>query len=416
MKLAKKTNLIAGLDIGSSKICTIIGEVHPEGLVLLAVGQSATEGFKRGVVTCVSELVESIRQSVHRAEQEAGTHLDSVFVTVPGSSVTGINATGSVTIKNKAREVMQEDIYEAIEAAKEVQIPEGMVVIHVLPQEFILDGQIGISDPLGMMGEQLQVRIHMMLNSSVTVQNIINVVNKSGLIVAGTLMPQVASAAAVLTSDEKELGSVLIDIGGSSSDVGVFLRGSLCHSESIPMGGNHFTKDISVGLRTPLVEAEKLKKERGCADASLVELEELLEVDSIGGDNVRLVSREMLCQVIQARAEELFSLVRKQLESWQCRRDLVAGAVIAGGMSMLEAMDVVAERVMGMPVRVGSPTELAQFDEAWISPPYAAAAGLLLYAQGVLKGSERKVVRPAVPPGLVEKASSKMRHWLLEMM
>ncbi len=415
MKLAKKTNVIAGLDIGTSKICTIIGEVNFDATDVLGVGVSVTEGYRRGVVTSVSELVSSIRQSVQAAEQEAGTPIQSVYVTVPGSPLPGVNATGATTVKNKTREVTQEDVYDVIGAAKDFEIPQGMVIIHVLPQEFTLDGQGGITDPLAMMGEQMGVRIHAMLNSSATVQNIINVVNKSGLIVAGTVMPQLASASAVLTQDEKDLGTAIIDIGGGSSDIAVFFKGSLWHSDSIPMGGNHFTKDISVGVRTPLADAEKLKKEQGCADASLVALEELLEVNSIGGNNVRLISREMLCQVIQARAEELFSLIDKKLGAWQCRRELVAGAVITGGMSMLEGMDVVAERVLGMPVRIGSSTELAELGE-WATPAYAAAAGLLLYGQGAHKGSEQKVIRPRISAGLLEKASGKMRHWFVQLM
>jgi cell division protein FtsA len=414
MKLAKKTNLVGGLDIGTSKICTMIGEVDCDAIDVLGVGVSTTEGYKRGVVTSVAELVAAVRQSVQAAEQEAGAPIQSVFVTVPGSPIQGINTTGLITVKNKTHEVSQEDIHDVIEAAKHFEVPQGMVIIHVLPQEFALDGQNGVTDPLGMMGEQMGVRIHAMLNAGAAVQNIINVVNKSGLVVAGTVMPQLASASAVLTQDEKELGTAVIDVGGGSSDIAVFFKGSLWHSDSIPMGGNHFTKDIAVGLRTPLAEAEKLKKEQGCADASLVALEELLEVNSIGGNNIRLISREMLCQVIQARAEELFSLVNKKLDAWQCRRELVAGVVISGGMSLLEGMDAVAERVLGMPVRVGSSTELANLGE-WANPAYAATAGLLLYAQSMQKGSDQKVVGSAISSGLLERASGKMLHWFLQL-
>ncbi|MBI3941110.1 MAG: cell division protein FtsA [Acidobacteria bacterium] len=416
MKLARRMNVIAGLDIGSSNVCAVIGEPKPEGICVLGMGVSATQGYKRGVVTHVSALVDSIRQSVHRAEQQAQTVVESVYVSTGASPQPGINGSGRLTLKGKGREVTQEDIYAVTDAAKDCKIPDGMVVIHVLPQEFTLDGQAGIWDPLGMMGEQLGVRIHIMVNASGAVQNIINAVNKSGLIVAGTVMPQVASSMAVLSDDEKELGAVVIDIGGGSADIAVFSKRSLWHSDSIPMGGNHFTKDISVGLRTPLGEAEAMKKNQGCAHASLVALEELLEVSSIAGNGLRLISREMLCQVIQARAEELFGLVRKRLEAWQCRRELAAGAVITGGMSALEGMDMVAEQVLETPVRVASASAILGSEEVATHPAYATAAGLLLYARDTLSGGENKVIRPVAPAGFLEKASGKMRHWFLQFM
>ncbi|MBI4455615.1 MAG: cell division protein FtsA [Acidobacteria bacterium] len=416
MKLAKKSNLIAGLDIGSSKICTLIAELSDENINVLGMGVSQTEGYRRGGVTSLAMLVDSIRSSVQKAEAEAQAALESVFVTTGGGPLPGMNMVGSANIKGKAREVSQDDIYDVIDVAKNFKIPDGMVILHVLPQEFTLDGQTGISDPLGMTGEQLEVRIHVLLNAATGVQNIVNAVNKSGLIVAGTVMPQVASALAVLTADEKELGAAMIDIGGGSTDIAVFLRGGPWHSESIPMGGNHFTKDTSIGLRAPLGEADRLKREHGCAHASLVTLEELLEVRSIAGNSVRLVSREMLCQIIQARAEELFGLVNERLESWGCRRELVAGAVITGGMAALEGMDVVAEQVLGMPVRVGCTAGSFELGDISSNPAYSAAAGLLIYGRNVLRGHEQKVVRPAISHGLLEKASGKMRYWFSQLM
>ncbi|MBI2822578.1 MAG: cell division protein FtsA [Acidobacteria bacterium] len=416
MKLAKKTNLIAGLDLGSSKVCAVIGEFGSEGVCALGLGTAPAKGYKRGVVTSVSALVECISQSVQKAEEQARTSVESVFVTSGASPTPGINATGSSAIKNKAHEVTQEDIYLTTDAAKDCRIPDGMMVIHVLPQEFMLDGQAGISDPLGMVGEELGVRIHLMVNASTAVQNIVNAVNKSGLMVAGTVMPQLAAALAVLTEDERELGTMLIDIGGGSTDIGVFFKGSLWHSDSIPMGGSYFTKDISVGLRTPMGEAEALKKERGCAHPSLVALEQLLEVASIAGNGVRLISREMLCQVIQARAEELFGLISKKLQVWQCRRELVAGAVITGGMSSLEGMDVVAEEILGMPVRVGFAGSAFGMNEIAADPAFSAAAGLLVYASNSLNGRQNNVVRPAASAGLLESSSMKVRHWFQHLM
>ncbi|HEY2932567.1 MAG TPA: cell division protein FtsA [Acidobacteriota bacterium] len=414
--MAKKTNLITVLDIGASKTCAMIAELNTDSMRVLGAGVAPTEGYKRAVVTSISDLVESIRNSVQEAERQAAVGIESVFVAVAGSQLQGMNGNGVIPIRNKNREVTRSDIYGAIDAARNFKIPEGMVVIHVLPQEFTLDGQSGISDPLGMMGEELGVRIHVIVNTASTVQNIINVINKSGLIVAGTVMPQLAAAMAVLTWDEKDLGTAVIDIGGGTTDVAVYLHGTLCHSETIPMGGQHFTKDISVGIRTPLAEAEKLKREHGCAEASLVALEELLEVSSLAGTSMRLISREMLCQVIQARAEEVFTLVQKKIDSWQCRRELVAGAVLTGGMSLVQGMDAVAERILGMPVRPGIPVELPGLDESWSAPEYATTVGLLLYAQEARTVGSQKMIRPEVARGLFDKASGKMRHWFLNLL
>ena len=413
--MAKKNNLVAVLDIGASKTCAMIAEQSIDSARVLGAGIAPTEGYKRGVVTSVAALVESVRSCIQEAEREAAAAIESVFVAVAGNQLQGFNGNGVIPIRSKNREVSQSDIYEVIDAARNFKIPEGMVVIHVLPQEFTLDGQSGISDPLGMMGNELGVRIHVILNTASTVQNIINVINKSGLIVAGTVMPQLAAAMAVLTSDEKDLGTAVIDIGGGTTDLAVYLRGSLCHSETIPMGGQHFTKDISVGIRTPLAEAEKLKREQGCAEASLVALEELLEVSSLAGNTMRLISREMLCQVIQARAEEVFTLVHKKMEAWQCRRELVAGAVLTGGMSQVQGMDAVAERILGMPVRLGTPRDLPGLDESWMTAEYATAIGLMLYAQET-RGGAQKMVRPEIASGLLDKASGKMRHWFLNLL
>ena len=378
--MAKKDRYIVGLDIGTTKVCILVAEIKDEGSIdIIGMGSCDSKGLRKGVITHVDPTVECIKKVVEEAELMAGINIEEAFVGIAGEHIMGSNSRGMISINSKDHIISREDINRVIEAAKTIPIPADKDILHVLPQEFMVDGQDEIADPMGISGSRLEVNVHVVTCGNTQLQTVLTCVNKAGIEVADTVLEQLASSEAVLTPDEKELGVALIDIGGGTTDLAVFEKQSLWHSYIRSIGGDHFTSDIAVGLRTPIPEAEKIKKKYGCALSSLIEDEETIEVAGVGGRKPRYMPRQVLCEIIQPRAEELFSIMKEEIERMGLTRSLNSGIVITGGGSLLEGMVEIAERIFDLPVRVGKPSGVGGLIDVINSPVYSTAVGLIIY-------------------------------------
>ena len=405
--MAKSSELVVGLDIGTTKICAIVGEIQPDGVDIVGIGTSPSRGLRKGVVINIESTVNSIKRAVEEAEMMAGCEIKSVYVGIAGGHIKGINSHGIVAVKDK--EVKDSDIRRVIDAARAVVIPMDREVIHILPQEYIIDNQDGIKEPLGMSGIRLEAKVHLVTGACSSAQNIIKCANKTGLDVADIVLQQLASSMAVVNEDEKDLGVVLIDIGGGTTDIAIFSGGSIVHTSVLALGGNQITNDIAVGLRTPAPEAEKLKVKHGCAMATLVDKDETIEVPSVGGRSTRTLSRQILAEIIEPRVEEIFSLVQREIQRSGFEDLLASGAVITGGMTILEGMTELAEDVLGMPVRRGIPTRVGGLVDVVRSPVYATGVGLVMYGRAHL---ENKFFPIRQDRNLYGRIKQRMQGWI----
>lgn len=377
--MAKKPdNIIVGLDLGTTKVCAIVGEVKDAGQVdVIGIGISPSHGLKKGVVVNIDSTVESIRKAVKEAELMAGIEINSVYVGISGDHIRGLKSQGVAAIKT--REVGPADVARAIDTARSIEIPGTQQILHVLPQEFIIDGQDGIKEPLGMSGTRLDVRVHIITGASTAIQNIEKSCNRAGLHVNDLVLQPLASSRAVLTAEEKEIGVAVVDIGGGTTDMALFRDGSLFYTGVLPVGGNHVTNDIMVGLRTPSSDAEKIKIKHGCAVAALVKHEDVIEVPSVGGRPPRHLSRQILCEIIEPRVAELFELVQQRLRSTGSEDLIASGVVLTGGTALMDGMQDAAEKYLCMPVRRGAPRNVGGLTDVVNSPVYATGVGLVLY-------------------------------------
>ncbi|MBT1072092.1 cell division protein FtsA [Pelotalea chapellei] len=411
MSAAKKDNLIVGLDIGTTKICAIVGNVTEDGLDIVGIGTSPSSGLRKGVVINIESTVGAIRKAVEEAELMAGCEIKSVYAGIAGGHIKGTNSQGVIAIKN--REVSQEDVRRVIDAAKAIAIPMDREVIHILPQEFIIDEQDGIREPLGMSGVRLEAKVHIVTGAVASAQNIVKSCNRSGLDVADIVLEQLASSEAVLSADEKELGVCLVDIGGGTTDVAIFSEGAIKYTSVIALGGNQLTNDIAVGLRTPFAEAEKIKQKYGCCLATLVGKEDKIEVPSVGGRKPRELSRNVLCEILGPRVEEIFALVNREIIKSGLEDTIASGVVITGGSSILEGMPELAEQIFNLPVRRGVPHRIGGLIDVVNSPVYATGVGLVVYgsknAGGRPAGSEPQPIGDGF--GAVFK---RMKSWFRE--
>lgn len=408
--MAKKEELVVGLDIGTTKICAIVGEVADEGVNVIGIGSYPSRGLRKGVVINIESTVDAIKKAIEEAELMAGCDITGVYVGIAGGHIRGINSRGIVAVKDK--EVKPADVKRVVGAAQAVAIPVDREIIHVIPQEFIVDEQDGVKDPVGMSGVRLEAKVHIVTSAASASQNVIKCCNRAGLTVHEVILQQLASAAAVLGQDEKELGAVLIDIGGGTTDIAIFNGGSVLYTAVIPVGGNHLTNDIAVGLRTPAHEAEKIKQKYGCVLTSLVSKEETIEVPSVGGREPRVLSRMILAEILEPRVEEVFQLVRQELARSGFEDRLAAGIILAGGCSVLEGMPELAEQVFNLPVRCGMPRGVGGLIDVVRSPMYSTGVGLVL--TGARSQHERATIEPA-SRGAYGKVSSRVKEWLGEI-
>jgi cell division protein FtsA len=361
---------------------------------VIGIGQAESKGLRKGVVINLEATIDSIKRVVEEAELMAGVEIGSAYVGLAGTHIRGFNSRGVIAVSGKSRVIDREDVRRVIDAAKAVSIPMDRSILHVLPQEFVVDDQDGIGDPTGMTGTRLEANVHVITCAQTSSQNTVTCVNRAGLEVIDTVLTQIAAAEAVLTPDEKELGVAIVDIGGGTTDLAIFEKGSLWHTAVLQVGGEHFTNDIAVALRTPVHEAEKIKKKHGCALTSMVPEEDSIEVPSVGGRKPRVMARQVLGDVIQARAEEVCQLVLTEIRRAGFERSLNSGVVLTGGGAILEGLPEIAEQIFDMPVRRGTPAGIGGLVDVVASPIYSTAVGLVLcgyrnrQGQGILYGSE----------------------------
>ncbi len=399
-------NLIVGLDIGTSKICAIVAEIGVDGEIeIIGVGFHRSRGLKKGVVVNIESTVQSIQRAVEEAELMAGCQINSVYAGIAGSHVRSLNSHGIVAIRD--REVVASDVERVIDAARAVAIPADQKILHILPQEFIIDNQEGIREPVGMSGVRLEARVHMVTGAVSAAQNIIKCVRRCGLEVDDVILEQLASSESVLLEDEKDLGVCLVDIGGGTTDIAVFTEGAIRHTAVIPIAGDQVTNDIAVALRTPTMSAEEIKIKYACALAQLAAADETIEVPSVGERPPRRLARQTLAEVVEPRYEELMVLIQNELRRSGFEDLVAAGMVLTGGSSKMEGLVELAEEILHMPVRLGSPQYVTGLSDVVRNPIYSTGVGLLLF--GHRNASRRS------PEVLVENGFSavwgRMKSW-----
>lgn len=393
MAKEQKQDIVVGLDLGTTKVCTIIGEQDDDGQVhIIGVGTTPSTGLKKGSVVNIEQTIAAIKKSVQDAERMAGVEISSAFAGVAGGHIKGLNSRGVIAVSRKDKEITEEDRERVIEAAQAIAIPLDREIIHVIPQEYIVDDQDGIKNPVGMSGVRLEAEVHVVTGGVTSVQNIVRSVERAGIHVADIILQPLASAEAILSPDEKELGVVLIDIGGGTTDIAVFINGALWHTGIITLGGSLVTSDVAVGLRTPNTEAESIKIQYGCAYTAMVKEEEEITVPGVGGRTDRRMPRRVLSEIIEARMEEIFELVGAELKKHGFEDRIPAGAVITGGAALMEGTAELAEKIMQLPVRIGSPKRVGGLTDVVSNPSYSTAVGLVLmgmqsaHPQGGKKG------------------------------
>jgi cell division protein FtsA len=380
--MTKKTdkNLIVGLDIGTSKVVAIVGEITPEGEIeIIGLGSHPSKGLKKGVVVNIESTVQSIQRAIEEAELMAGCQINSVYAGIAGSHIKSINSHGIVAIKD--REVSDMDLDRVIDAARAVAIPADQRILHILPQEFIIDEQEGIREPIGMSGVRLEAKVHLVTGAVGAAQNIIKCVRRCGLEVDDIILEQLASSYSVLTEDEKELGVCLVDIGGGTTDIAVFSDGAIKHTAVIPIAGDQVTNDIAVALRTPTQYADEIKIKYACALRQLANADETIEVPSVGDRAPRKLSRQTLAEVVEPRYDELLSLVQAELRKSGFEDIIAAGIVMTGGSSKMDGVVDLAEEIFHMPVRLGSPQYVSGLSDVVSNPIHATGVGLLLFGE-----------------------------------
>ncbi|CAG0940711.1 Cell division protein FtsA [Gammaproteobacteria bacterium] len=380
MPRKSEQRLLVGLDIGTSKVVAIVGELQEDNsLEVIGFGMHASRGLKKGVVVNIESTVNSIQRAVEEAELMAGCEIHAVYTGIAGSHVRSLNSHGIVAIRD--REVTRSDVDRVIDAARAVAIPADQKILHVLPQEFIIDGQEGIREPIGMSGVRLEARVHMVTGAASAAQNIVKCVQRCGLEVEDIVLEQLASSHAVLTDDEKELGVCLVDVGGGTTDIAVFNSGAIRHTAVIPIAGDQVTNDIAISLRTPTQYAEEIKIKYACALSQLATAEETIEVPSVGDRPSRRLARQTLAEVVEPRYEELFGFVRDELRRSGFEEMVAAGVVLTGGSAKMEGAVELAEEVFHMPVRLGLPQHVRGLGDVVRNPIHATGVGLLLYAR-----------------------------------
>ena len=406
MAKREERKLLVGLDIGTSKVVTIVGELSPErALEVIGIGSNPSRGLKRGVVVNIESTVQSIQRAIEEAELMAGCEIHTVYSGIAGSHVRSLNSHGIVAIRDK--EVSASDVDRVIDAARAVAIPADQKVLHVLPQEFLIDSQEGIREPIGMSGVRLEAKVHLVTGAVSAAQNVVKCIQRCGLDVEDVVLEQLASSNAVLTEDEKELGICLVDMGGGTTDIAVFCGGAIQHTAVIPIAGDQVTNDIAVSLRTPTQYAEEIKIKYACALSQLANLDETIEVPSVGDRPPRRLARQTLAEVVEPRYEELFSLVRDELRRSGFEELIAAGIVLTGGSAKMEGAVELAEEIFHVPVRLGIPQYVEGLSDVVRNPIHATGVGLLLYGKEAAQARADRSAANAGMSGVFER----MTNW-----
>ena len=397
---------VVALDIGTSKVCVLVGEVNDRGrLEIIGKGTAPMKGTRRGNIINLDQAIDAVKKAVDEAEVMAGLQIESVFVGVAGDHIRSVNSRGVVSVGGKHKEIGREDIDRVIEASKSINIPNELELLHVVPREFVVDGQDGIHDPLGMTAARLEANVHIVTGARTHNQNVLTCVNKAGIAVQELVLEQLAAAEAVLTTDEREMGVLLMDIGAGTTDYAVFLEGNVVHTNVLPVGAGHFTSDISVVLRTPMEDAERIKKRYGCAVSSLVTQDDPIEVPTVGGRAPKILSKHELTGILEPRAAELAKLVYRDLEKVGLDKEIRSGVVLVGGGAEMDGMVEMVEQVFDQQARKGEPRGFGGLSDTVKGPEWAAAAGLLLWG---FRNQKQTRKRPRT--GLARVADS-VRAW-----
>ncbi|MDC3266943.1 cell division protein FtsA [Gammaproteobacteria bacterium] len=402
MAKREERKLLIGLDIGTSKVVAIVGELSSENMLeVIGIGSHPSRGLKRGVVVNIESTVQSIQRAIEEAELMSGCEINTVYAGIAGSHVRSLNSHGIVAIRDK--EVSSGDIDRVIDAARAVAIPADQKVLHVLPQEFLIDSQEGIREPIGMSGVRLEAKVHLVTGAVSAAQNIVKCVQRCGLDVEDVVLEQLASSFSVLTEDEKELGICLVDMGGGTTDLAVFRGGAIQHTAVIPIAGDQVTNDIAISLRTPTQHAEEIKIKYACALSQLANLDETIEVPSVGDRPPRRLARQTLAEVVEARYEELFSLVRDELRRSGFEELIAAGLVLTGGSAKMEGAVELAEEIFHVPVRLGVPQYVEGLVDVVRNPIHATGVGLLIYGKEAVQVEPERAADRAGMPGMFQK-------------
>jgi cell division protein FtsA len=374
---------IAALDIGTTEVRAVVGEItETDQLEIIGIGKAPSRGVRKGVVVNIEATVDAIKHAVEEAEMMSGIPVDSVYVGLGGVQVRGINSRGVIAISRRNRDIMEDDVYRVMEQARAVSVPTDREIIDVLPQEFTVDGQDGIGNPIGFLGMRLEAAVHVVTSPITARQNVITSVNRAGMVVTDTVVSHVAGCESTLTPDEKEYGAAVVDIGADITNLTIYYRDAIRHTAVFPIGGNHFTNDIAVGLRTPVPEAERIKRSEGCALAALMadhERMHMVEVPSVGGRQPRMLSRQILCEILQPRAEEIFSHAADEIQRAGFERQILSSVALLGGGSLMDGIVEMAEQVMDLPARHGMPDFVGGLMGEIDSPAYACVVGTMLY-------------------------------------
>jgi cell division protein FtsA len=395
--------IVVGLDIGTTKVCAVVGEVGEDGITILGVGTVPCRGLRKGIVSNIDWTIRSIKDAIESAQTMAGVEIRTVYVGVAGSHIRSQVSDGVAAIMGG--EVTRADVDRVLEGARAIPVDADRQILHVLPREYLVDVQDGIRDPIGMSGVRLGVKVNLVTAATTCVQNVIRCAERCNLAVADVVLEALASGEAVLSDDEKEIGAAVIDIGGGTTDILLYVDGGIAHTSVIPVGGNNITNDIAAGLRTPMAEADRLKRLSGCALGRMIGDEEEIEVPGVGGHPPRRTARRVLSDIIEPRVEEIFAVIRKRIEDTGMLEQLSAGAVLTGGAVLLEGMPEFAEEILGMPVRIGFPMGVKGITQLVQGPQYATAVGLLKYGAQQMAEAAAREAAPAVSTTRLQAAS-----------
>jgi len=395
--LSKKDKYLVGLDIGSTKTCVLIAELADEQVKFLALGAAESKGLRKGSIVNLDATVSSIRRAVEEAEGVSGVPVESALIGVAGGHVRGLNSRGGVTLGNRPRDIEREDVRHAIDAARNISLPDDREVLHVLPHEFIVDAHDGIRDAIGMVGQRLEANVHVVTSSVIATQNLVTAANRAGILISDTVLEPLASSESCLTQDERDLGTCLLDIGGGTTELVVYGGGVVRHTGAVPVGGDHFTNDLAVGLRTPIPEAERIKRHHGCAAAALLNEDTAIEIASVGDRPPRTIFARMLTDIIEPRTQEFLALIRAEMRRAGLESQIPAGFVLSGGGGRLTGLVEIMEQAFHLPVRIAEPRGLADMPEQVAQPEYATVVGLVLY------GAKARRAQAQRPSSLVDK-------------
>ncbi len=404
--------IVVGLDIGTTKICAVVGEVSGDDINIIGIGTHPSIGLRKGVVVNIESTVQSIKKAVEDAELMAGCEISSVYAGIAGGHITGFNSRGIIAIKGTSSDITQNDVDRVIDAARAVAIPMDREVIHVLPQEFIVDDQPGILNPVGMSAVRLEAKVHIVTGAVTSAHNIVKCANKAGLDVCDIVLESLASSEAVLSEDEKELGTALLDLGGGTTDLAIFSGKNIKHTFVLALGGNNLTNDIAIGLRAPLAEAEKIKRTYGTCVSKNANVNEHIEVPGMGGRKPRKLSRQILAEILEPRMEEIFSLIQREIYRSGMENMINSGVVVTGGTSLLQGVTEVAESVFNLPTRLGKPRNIGGLVDVVNNPMYATGVGLVLF--GAKNRTNRKIgrIRDA---NIFNRIITRMKKWFKDI-